>query len=858
MPAGCGNADMTRSRALAFALTQLAIHLLAGAGLLGFLPEGARLTLAFVAVVLLPGAGWLTVVGARVPGGALLAPGWALGLGVAWQSLLVLAAHAAGAPFTGLAAWGAALSLLPWAVVAARRPPAARAAAAPGSESIAGVALAAVLVAAALAAWHCARLGTPVTYYTDSPDHIGTIRRMLESGDPFPSNAFFRDAGTMGVDPRKGLWHPIVALLCRVAGVDPWPAWRMLGALVAPLFVLNAASFAWLLGGPLPAAAGAWGLLLTYGGSLSSVYLREAGLATKLADQLAIATAAAVLADLRERSARGRVAAVALAFGAVATHVFAAIQFALVFGALGIGLLARDRRAGPELRRLSVTAAGLGAACLPYLLWRARGAYAPNNPIHTEPQGLLYLFDHVFTVNFGTFWEWLGFAALLFPLSWWEWARASKRTPVLYLLTTSLAVFAIMLFPPLTMALQPKLGYLLMRFVWVLPLFAAIAFAVSALWARFTSGRRASAAMGAAGLLALLAHPLGDAVLVFADPAAHAGGREDVAGLAAWREPLAWMDEHLPAGSVVLSDPATSYAIPMATRHWVATLVDQHSSPNDSLALVRILQSRDALDPHASWARTREIVLARGATAIALNDRFREAPRLDYWSPGHAWFRAARARFDAAPRAFRRVYDRGDFVVYEIDAGALASLVDRTAPPDGGRGAGRPVAGTPVRMGAGLPELAAFSLSRAAAAPGDTLVAVCTWHAPRPLRAGSYRVAIRFDRARPPELRAPAWLAKPARKLYEFRVHQRYRFRADHLPVDGAYGPDLWRADEWVADSAAVVVPGDVAPGDYQVQVRMLREPHYPNYRLRDFFLDDDYYSGPAVARLRVERRAKG
>ncbi len=850
---------MTRRRAAALAASQLAIHLLLLTEIAHFLPGGARLALAFVALVLLPGAGWLAAIGARVPGGAWLAPGWALGLGVAWQAALVLVTHFAHVPFTALAGAGAVASLLPWAVAAARGgEPRTRTT---DESTLGGAALAAVLLAAGLAAWHCARLGTPVTYYTDSPDHIGTIRRMLASGDAFPTDAFFRDAGALGADPRKGLWHPVVALLCRLSGVDPWPAWKMLGALIAPLFVLNAASFAWLLGGALPAAAGAWALLLTYGGSLSTVFLREAGLATKLADQLAIAVAAAVLADLRERSARSRGVAIALALGAVVTHVFAALQFATVFGALALGLLVRDRRAGPELRRLLITSLSLGLACMPYLLWRTHGAYAPGNPIHLERQGLLYVSDHLFTVGLGPFWEWLGFGALLFPLSWWAWARASGRTAVLYLLTTSLAVFAIMLFPPVTMALEPRLGYLLMRFVWVLPLFAAYAYAFAAVVGRLRAGAtraRLAGAAGLAGLLALLAHPLVDAGLVFADPARHAGGREALAGMERWRAPLAWMDGHLPAGSVVLSDPATSYAIPMATRHWVAALVDQHSSPNDSLGLVRILQARDALDPHADWATTRAVVAARGVTAIALNDRFREVPSLDYWTPRHAWFRAARARLDAEPRAFRRVYDLGDFVIYEVDPVALSRLA-AGGTPRGYVSAADPTPGTPpVAMGPGLPDLASFALSRDQVVAGETLVAVCVWHAPRALRAGSYKVALRFDRNLPPDLKSPAWLAKPARKLYESRAGERYRFRADHLPVGGAYGPDLWTAAQWIADSAVVTVPADVAPGEYEVQVKMIREPHYPNYRLGDFFFDHDYYSGPAVATLRVLPRAKG
>ena len=72
-----------------------------------------------------------------------------------------------------------------------------------------------------------------------------------------------------------------MALVCALSHTDPLPAWRLLAALLAPLFVLNAAAFASLLGGGFAAAAGAWGLLLTYGGGLGSQYLREAVFATK-------------------------------------------------------------------------------------------------------------------------------------------------------------------------------------------------------------------------------------------------------------------------------------------------------------------------------------------------------------------------------------------------------------------------------------------------------------------------------------------------------------------------------------------------------------------------------------------------
>jgi hypothetical protein len=97
----------------------------------------------------------------------------------------------------------------------------------------------------------------------------------------------------------------------------------------------------------------------------------------------------------------------------------------------------------------------------------------------------------------------------------------------------------------------------------------------------------------------------------------------------------------------------------------------------------------------------------------------------------------------------------------------------------------------------------------------------------------------------------PAWPG--ARRLRG----ESYRFRADHLPVGGAYGVDLWRPEEVVRDSFTLTVPPEAAHGTYVVRARMVTHAHYPNYRLRDFFFEDDYLSGLAVDTLVVRRAAR-
>jgi hypothetical protein len=842
--------------AVALGVAMVALQLAGCAGLLRVLPAQPAIALAFVASVLAPGYAFVAM-GAAPPGGLALAPAWAMGFGIAWNAALVIATRACGVPFTVLATWSVVPGALLWSVAMWRAGRTSSHSGAPARRTLRGVAWAAVALAAALAVVHVARLGTPITYYGDSPDHIGTIRRMLEGGDAFPRDAFFRDAGGAGVDPRKGLWHPQVALIAALARRDPVETWRWLSLAIAPLFVLNAAAFGWLAAGPAGAAATAWAELVVRAGQIGWQPLRKAVFSTFLADQLCLAAMIALIADLDARRRASRLAAIALALAAVTTHVFSAIQLALVAGALLLGIALRDRGWSEAARRGAGTAAAMGLACLPYLAWRALHAYAPANVIHTEPQGLLLVTDRIRMVSVGVLWDWNAMLWALFPLGWWAlWRHGRSNAAVLYLLTTSLAVVLVMFDPPVVALLSPRIGYLLMRFVWILPTGPLLGLAAATLPMRFfDAGRpRLRAALAMAVVLALAWPAAHDAALVFARPARFEADETRVSPLP-WRDDLMWMDTHLPAGSVVLSDPATSYAVPMFTRHFVVTLVDQHSSPNDSLALTRLLDARDALDPFASWARTRDVVRRYGVDAIALNRRFTEIPRLDYWAPTPGWFDEARVRLDRHPAAFERVRDTGDFVVYRVHRAALDTL---DGPPPQRPNVAEFLPGLfPVgrRLGAGLPVIHRLALWPRVVAPGDTLHGVADWRALEPLPAGSYEVAVRFDRTLPGGLAPPAIVAKPVRKLVEIARRERYRFRADHLPTGGAYGVDLWRANEVVRDSFTLEVPRDVADGSYAVGIKMIRQPHYPNYHLSDYFLDRDYYSGVTMGSILVARR---
>ena len=348
------------------------------------------------------------------------------------------------------------------------------------------------------------RLARP---HRHDPAHDGGGRRV-------PGGRLLPRRGARRADPRKGLWHPAIATIATLAHADPLDAWWTLAALLAALFVLNAAAFAFLVGGSSAAAVGAWALVLTYGGSLA-VAVPARG---RVRDQ-ARRPARARHRDggargPRSRDARTPARRVGLALGAVATHVFAALQFGdrvrrAWRGAAG----ARSRGAGRVLRRLVVTSLALGLACLPYLLWRAHSLVRARTTSSTpSPRGCCTLAPGVTVVSVGVLWDWFGLLWVVFPLSRSGRGRAhASRHAGAHLLTTTLAVALLLFCPPVVAVLEPRLGYLLMRFVWLLPLSGALAFAMPSLLRAIRIGRAARpvpVALAACAGLGLLLAPV--------------------------------------------------------------------------------------------------------------------------------------------------------------------------------------------------------------------------------------------------------------------------------------------------------------------------------------------------------------
>ena len=823
------------------------------------LPMFLRLTIAVVALSFWPGAMLLRffLVDREIEAPGRVAASFVLGLGLACA--VAWAAYAFGFDFA-VALWFLPLLGLALACVRPSRPVER-----PEPRSMLPWTLLAtwVLVITVLVG----SLGAPLMTDTDSPDHIATVRRIADSHVVFPTDAFFVDAGKHGADPRKGLYHAWVAMVVRGAHVDPVDAWRWLPALLIPVFLLAVGSITLALtGSRMSALVSAVLFPLLYGGGLGGTELRETVYSTRVGEIAALLTAAALVRFVEHGGWRRLLFWVALGWTALAIHVWYALYFALAFGVYGLGtlLVRRDLR---TLRRFALAVAGLAVPALPYLLFRAVQSYGPQNEIHTEPQGLFYLTDRLFTVDPMALWSWNGLGLVVaLAAAPWFWSRRHSSTGAIYLALVPWAVVLIVLNPFVLPFAHAKLGYLVMRLIWIAPVVPILATIVTALGEKAVRGAGPKRAWAWAGLIAFglwLLPQVGQAVsLVTERPRLLAAER--ARGAEPWRDVLEWLRTSYPRPRVLVADPATCYSIPAYTGHPVSALLDQHSSPNDPRALERILAARDILSPFVDARRTLELLRAWRVDAVVVNQRFTEPIVFDYWSVSPALYGPTRAKFEGHPEWFKPVFTAPGATVYEL------TIAAKTGPLPAAEDPPRPTikrwAEVPIQSGretspgfvrdpaiGGLHQHGTVT-DRAAYAPGDTVRVVTWWSYDRsdPLPPGSYAVFVRLDGREPRGfLYADAW-QKPYRKVVERLTGKKWRVRSSHRPLEGVFSPDLWRRFEVVEDRSTLILPPGTAPGDYELRVCMVRMPHYPNTRLADYLSDSDLFSGPVVGHVRV------
>jgi len=135
---------------------------------------------------------------------------------------------------------------------------------------------------------------------------------------------------------------------------------------------------------------------------------------------------------------------------------------------------------------------------------------------------------------------------------------------------------------------------------------------------------------------------------------------------------------------------------------------------------------------------------------------------------------------------------------------------------------------------------------------GEAVELKLAWSGSEKYPFRNYVVAIRFDHTDPGLPLGGRPFPKIARKIKEKITGRSYRFSEYHKIRSGFLSPDAWPGGKLVLDETSVRVPPTAAPGEYRVTVKLLTLQHQPTYRLKDFFSDDDVYSGIPIARVTI------
>jgi hypothetical protein len=710
------------------------------------------------------------------------------------------------------------------------------------------------LVVGALVLW----AGPPIPYGADTLDHVAYTEEVARTGDPFPTSEFYLDAGPYGADLRKGLLHALFGYFVWYLGIDALTLFRGLGAvfLVLVAFAVYAAGRAFFPGRAVAALAG-FLFVIGYNGGLDSPLMRCYFYPSRFALGYLLLFLVSALDYLIRPRPRGLVLCALFAFAAAAAH----IQYAVLLGfATTIIVLWKTCFDTPSFREHLWRSLSLGVAAfmgmLPYATFRYLTAYQTAGPseLHRQIQGVVFVGDGWFMSNPAHAWQsvgLVGLAALLavVPL----WPRRRQYPGLGYLIASLLSVLLVQFNPMVMPALYRFVTYLVFRLGIVSPLYILAAyFAVMATrpdrmgeW-KWGPLRRTALVVTVVAIAAGLAPIAGDNAF---SPSTLARERED--SFLRWEAGARALND-LPEGTVIASDPVTSYVVTALTPHKVVCTFDQHAPPGDALARDRTIAARDILSPFTSVSDKAHQVAAHGATHVVVNEDLGPPTLIDYWTVSEKSVPLITGMFTALDDYYEEVYYDGDLRVLRVTdksppqvAAIRNPLLRRQVP----------ATADPVGETAGLARLEAAGIAGLDSVPtGESIEVTLYWIREANLPLDKYIVSVRFDRV---DLRLPlgGWpFPKVARKLKESIEGVRYRFRHNHMIVDGFLSPDAWPPGLFIYDRTTVQIPADAALGRYEVRAKLLRRVTSPNYDLRDFFYDDDRYEGAVIGEITIGR----
>ena len=730
--------------------------------------------------------------------------------------------------------------------------------------------------------------GGSLGFMHDSLDFVAYVQRMLLSGRIDLASGAFADVADLASDPRRGVFHLVGAVLCRLTGAPAAAMWRHLPVVLAPLalWVVFVALRRLLSSAPSALA----GLFFLVAGTFFTgqnwinnlAYASRIGWIYGFVGLWAVALWLDGVNGARRHALGLALAAAPILLG---IHVLSAAQYLVSLGACAWGwalLRETDRRTRRTLIALPFAALGV---LLPFLALKLAESYSTANPLFDHAQGLLYLWGNWAVLAPRHLWAWygpLGALGILLTIPLARNLRAGRDAA--FLCISTWVALAIVLNPLAVRVIESAHGHsVLFRLLLVVPHFAVLGWWM--VWGirrwrgdgggsrggprAARSGPRLAACVVILSLIAAGAWHVREAARRGGGPMRQAEAWHE---LPAVQRALAELDRIEPGPRVVVTDPITSYLVPAHSRHFAIAPFGQHSSPADERTVERIQDARAILNPLVSAGETVRLLRKYDASFVLLYHGFRHRQFFYYAPVDPAVFPAQREKFRGSPDLFAPVYDRDDVEIYRfVDPGPGWVDADSLVHPfvvltrEEAEAAARPELA--ARLGAtawtgpvvGGLELIGISFDEGSSArPGEPLTIQSYWRRTADPYVLPVAAFVRLETRYPSErFHHPFW-GRAYRTWTERRRGEAYRFGRDIEPLAGDYPAFLWEPGAVYRAPLTLPVQPNAVPGEYVVRVLVREIPFEPNLRLRDLFTlrdsNDGLPMGKAIVRGTGER----
>ncbi len=857
------------------------LSFLAGLGAIGG-PVIARLALAFFSLFAIPGYSLSAIVfrsRASIPEAACRI----FSLGLAFASAVVCAGFVPGVSYRAISFFASALAIvLAFAALLLRKHEGEASGAHRSGDAVretgrprlnAAIAGCALFVLCAGAFSGTGEMG----WNTDSLDHVSYVNRSVESGVLFPNDSYYREGDGISADPRKGLWHPVLSLWTYQTHESADRVWRDMPAFLSFFAVCAFLFYAIQLCGSTRCAALSFAFFILFYGGEGIAWLAKVGFSKNIAQIVLWIDMAFLLAYYRTGRRAYLFSGAFLACVGAAYHVV----FAMLLGVslAGVCLYVTLMRGGFSWRGAFWRSVPfqLAGMAIPLAI-RAPGAFAASNSIHTHLQGMLVFSSHLAIVDpaelvtrYGLVFFFALLAAPLFPL---VAGRAERRGLVFMLFL----VPVVLVFDPLiASALERRIGYLHYRILDAAPLVVMLAITVGGLVERLVKGgagagedgpgaRPILSARGAANrvmatvfLALFIAFPLRTTASNVAGSARRLMEKPSSVS-PPYASLFSALDGKIPDHSVIASDPATSYILSAYTTQFVTVVLDQHCSPADTSAIERLREARNLLSPSIPLSASKAWLERTGVDYVLVNANPPEtADFFNSFLPGEAL--RTREKLSSCPSLFTSVLDRDGFCLFKLrrdlpgaleeDACAVARAAAVPCPASGGSSDNEGIDdGEGTDVGAGI-ALVNLTVDNYMLRSGDTLAGHFCWKAMRRADFGlPLDVIVRIDAAFPKGALYRDWYGKQYRRIIERRAGAYYRFTWRTRLMSGPAYPDMWEDGRAARQDFALPLPASIAPGPYEVRVKVIRAAYLENRSVADYLSNDDSLQGVPVGMI--------